>query len=381
MQKPLKDIVVLEFSQYLSGPVAGLRLADLGARVIKIERPDGGDACRKLVIKNLWLEDNSLLFHTINRNKESFTVDLKDIEGLNLVKELIKTADVLTHNFRPGTMDKIGLNFEQVHVLNPAIIYLEISGYGNKGPWRSKPGQDLLIQAMSGLTFSTGNKNNNPMPFGLSIADYLCGNQAVQGVLAALLRRQKTNKGALIQLSLLESIIDFQFEFFTTYFLSNQQHQRSEINNGHALLSAPYGIYQTADGYIAVAMMPIEKIAAVIGCSALSAYRSNNAFEKRDEIKSKLIVHFLTAGSQYWLEKMEAADLWVMPVLDWHQLQQTEAFQQLRLSQRIKVGRIHQIATTRCPIRINGEQLLSDRPAPVLSANTAQIIEELKQKA
>src|ERR1700743_458388 len=129
---PLHGLTVLEFSQYLSGPSAGLRLADLGARVIKIERPGAGDACRHLSIKNLWVDGDSLLFHTINRNKESFTADLKSTEGLHQIKKLIAIADVLTHNFRPGVMESAGLDYESVKRLNPKIIYGAISGYGKE---------------------------------------------------------------------------------------------------------------------------------------------------------------------------------------------------------------------------------------------------------
>jgi crotonobetainyl-CoA:carnitine CoA-transferase CaiB-like acyl-CoA transferase len=245
---PLKGLVVLEFSQYLSGPSAGLRLADLGARVIKIERPDGGDAGRKLSIKNLWVDDNSLLFHTINRNKESFTANLKDKEDLEVVKKIISKADVLIHNFRPGVMEKRGLDYAKVQQINPRIIYGEISGYGKEGPWKNKPGQDLLLQAMTGLTYTTGNGSSDPVPFGIAVTDILCGAQLVQGILAALIRRQKKGVGAFIEISLMESLLDFQFELLTTYYTNRQQPQRSNVQNGHPLLSAPYGIYATADG-------------------------------------------------------------------------------------------------------------------------------------
>jgi crotonobetainyl-CoA:carnitine CoA-transferase CaiB-like acyl-CoA transferase len=142
---PLQGLLVLEFSQYLSGPSAGLRLADLGARVIKVERPGTGDAGRRLSIKNLWTDDSSLLFHTINRNKESYTADLKNADDLALVKKLIEKADVLTHNFRPGIMEKVGLSYAEVVKLNPRIIYGAVSGYGTEGPWKNRPGQDLLL--------------------------------------------------------------------------------------------------------------------------------------------------------------------------------------------------------------------------------------------
>ncbi|MEO8403168.1 MAG: CaiB/BaiF CoA-transferase family protein [Chitinophagaceae bacterium] len=195
----LDGLVVVEFCQYLSGPSAGLRLADLGARVIKIERPGTGDAGRKLAIKNLWVDDSSLLFHTINRNKESYTANLKDEADIEDIKKILEKADVVIHNFRPGVMQKMGLDYDCVMEINPRIIYAEISGYGKEGPWKNKPGQDLLLQSMTGLAYTTGNGNNGPVPFGIAIADILCGAQLVQGILGGLIRRQKTGKGAFIE--------------------------------------------------------------------------------------------------------------------------------------------------------------------------------------
>ncbi len=369
---PLKGLIVLEFSQYLAGPSACLRLADLGAEVIKIERPGVGDAGRKLAIKNLWVDDNSLLFHTINRNKKSFTANLKDHEDLAIIKKLISKADVLVHNFRPGVMEKSGLDYETVKALNPGIIYSVISGYGKDGPWKDKPGQDLLLQSVTGLAFTTGNGNNGPVPFGVSIADILCGAQLVQGVLAALIRRQKKGVGALIELSLLETLLDFQFELFTTYYANRQQPRRSHINNGHPLLSAPYGIYQTADGHLALAMMDIQILAKAIHCDALESYTSARSFSERDDIKEILSSHLRTKPTAYWLKALQEQDLWAMEVLDWEQMLKEEAYNVLQMEQLINVGN-GSIRTTRCPIRINGERLYSNVPAPQLGAHNNEI--------
>lgn len=379
MKLPLNGVTVIEFSQYLAGPVAGLRLADFGARVIKVERPEKGEAGRHLAIKNLWADESSLLFHTINRNKESIVADFKNPKDIQFIKQLIKVADVMTHNFRPGVMESIGLDYSSVKKLNPRIIYAEISGYGKKGPWSQKPGQDLLIQSISGLAYSTGNKNDHPMPFGLGIGDYLCGNQTVQAILAALIRRHKTGRGARLELSLLESLIDFQFEFFTTYFQSHKQHKRSEINNGHSLLSAPYGIYQTTDGYIAVAMMPLKKLNLAIQCDELERFAEKDAFGKRDEIKEILSRHFLTAPTSLWLERGKKYDLWLMPVLNWKELKESSTYQGLHLEQVFTSGE-RKITTTRCPIRYNKQYLLSDRPAPKLGEHTDKLKTALSKK-
>ena len=155
MTKPLEGLTVLEFSQFLSGPYAGLRLADLGARVIKIERPEVGDLCRNLYISDTDLEGDSTLFHAINRNKESFAANLKDTKDIELVKKLIEKADIITQNFRPGVIERIGLDYKNVKKINPKIVYGTISGYGSDGPWSSLPGQDLLAQSRTCLLYTS----------------------------------------------------------------------------------------------------------------------------------------------------------------------------------------------------------------------------------
>ncbi len=373
---PLKGIVVLEFCQYLAGPSAGLRLADLGARVIKIERPGGGEAGRKLAIKDLWVDESSLLFHTINRNKESFTANLKDKEDLAVIKKLITKADVLIHNFRPEVMGRNGLDYSAVNAINPRIIYAAISGYGTKGPWKDKPGQDLLLQSMTGLAYTTGNGNNGPVPFGISIADIMAGSQLVQGILGGLIRRHKTGKGALIEVSLMESLLDFQFELLTTYYTTKQQPKRSNVANGQPLLSAPYGVYDTADGHIAIAMMDIHMLADTIGCNELRNYTIDEAFSRRDEIKTVLATHLLKQSTDYWLGLLQDAGLWSMHVLNWEEMTNEVAYQSLGMEQKIKVGE-EEITTTRCPIRINGERLVSGKRAPGVGEHNELIKEEL----
>ena len=372
---PLKGLVVLEFSQYLSGPSAGLRLADLGARVIKIERPDGGDAGRKLAIKNLWVNDSSLLFHTINRNKESFTANLKDKDDLEVVKKLIQKADVLIHNFRPGVMQKCGLDYPTVQQINPRIIYGEISGYGKEGPWKNKPGQDLLLQAITGLAYTTGNGSGDPVPFGIAVTDILCGAQLVQGILAALIRRQKKGVGALIEISLIESLLDFQFELLTTYYTNRQQPQRSNVRNGHPLLSAPYGIYATADGYIALAMMDIHVLAEAIDCKPLKTFSKEEAFASRDQIKMILEEYMTTRKTKHWMEALHHHGLWAMEVLDWEKMMNHPAYKSLQMEQTIHVGE-REIVTTRCPIAINEQKLFSEKPAPGLGEHNKKVLND-----
>ena len=351
----------------MAGPAAGLRLADLGARVIKIEKPGSGESGRKIAIKNLFAGDNSIVFHTINRNKESSGADLKDAQDLERVKKLIAQADVMTHNFRPGIMEKLGLSYEEVKKINPRIVYGVVTGYGSKGPWAAKPGQDLLLQSLSGLTFLSGDKQDPPTPFGIAVADIFCGAHLVQGILAALVRRGKTQQGALVEVSLLESILDFQFELLTTYL--NDGHkapERAASGNAHAYLSAPYGIYQTRDRYLALAMEDLGHLGQILGCEDLLAYPKGAWFSKRDEIMA-LLGHFLRRkNTADWLALLEPADIWCADVLNYEELLRHEAFHVLQMSQEVLLPENEVLQTTRCPIRIDGKRLFSSRPGPLV---------------
>ncbi|RME90118.1 MAG: CoA transferase [Verrucomicrobia bacterium] len=378
MNRPLDGILVLEFAQYLAGPYAGLRLADLGARVIKIERPGTGDACRQLATKNLFVDGDSLVFHTINRNKESFAANLKDPKDLELVKRLIAKADVMTHNFRPGVMEKIGLDYESVSALNPRIVYGEVTGYGKEGPWRAKPGQDLLVQALSGLTWLTGNADDPPVPFGLAAADMICGTHLAQGILAALAARERTGRGSLVEVSLLESVLDLQFEVLTTHFNDGGQlPRRARYRNAHAYLGAPYGIYETKDGYIAIAMGSLTRLGELIGLPSLAEFDKDPAdrFDKRNEIKLALAAQFKTRTTAEWLAVLEPADYWCADVFDYPRLLAHEGYRVLGMEQEVRRPNGATVRTLRCPIRIDGQRLYSDVAAPVLG-NANQTLNE-----
>ena len=381
--KPLEHLLVVDFSQFLSGPSASLRLADLGARVIKIERPDVGDLCRQLYISNLSLDGDSTLFHSINRNKESFAADLKNPTDLSTIRRLICQADVMIQNFRPGVMDRVGLGYPAVHELNPGLIYGEVTGYGTSGPWVTKPGQDLLIQSISGLPYLNGDAGQPPVPFGLAVADILAGAHLVQGILAALVRRGVSGAGAHVEVSLLESVLDLQFEVLTTYLNDGGKPPvRSSVNNAHAYLGAPYGIYATEDGYIALAMGSIVRLGELLGCPALTTYdQPASLFDERDEIKSILVHHLCQKTTGHWLGILEPADIWCSDVLTWDSLLQHQGFSALNMVQTItRPGEGDQppvvMRTTRCPIRIDGELLTSPQPAPRIGEHTNRLRQE-----
>jgi crotonobetainyl-CoA:carnitine CoA-transferase CaiB-like acyl-CoA transferase len=253
-----------------------------------------------------------------------------------------------------------------VRTLNPRLIYGSVTGYGREGPWAEFPGQDLLAQSLSGLVWLSGDRNQGPIPMGLAIADILTGAHLVQGLLAALIQRGNTNKGALVEVSLLESIVDFQFEVLTTYLNDGgRAPQRSSVNNAHAYLAAPYGIYATADGHLAVAMGSLTTLAQALECPALSGFdQAKNAFAKRDEIKAVLASHLSQQSTAHWLERLRAVDYWCAPVLHWHELLEHEAFRCLDMLQTVRRDRGGEIRTTRCPIRFDRVRPESPRAAP-----------------
>ena len=374
--KPLEGITVLDLSQFLSAPSATLRLADLGAHVIKIERPGIGDICRTMYISNCKIDGDSSLFHAINRNKESVALDLKDPATRPQLEKLIAKADVMVVNYRPGVAERLGVDYESAAKINPSIVYGEVTGYGTTGPWVKKPGQDLLAQALSGICWLNGNANQPPMPMGLSVGDLFAGQHLVQGILAAILRSKREGVGAHVEVNLMKSLLDAQFEVFTTYLNDGQKPPvRSKVNNASAFIDAPYGIYKTADGFIAIAMVPVPRLGELIGCDALQAYIDPESWHtKRDEIKNTLAEHLSDNTTKHWLSILEPADIWCSDVYTWKKLMATEAFADLHMVQTVKRDNGTEIHTTCCPIIIDGQRPQGGNAAPTVGQDTDKYI-------
>lgn len=375
---PLAGLLVVDMSQFLSGPYCTLRLMDLGARVIKIERPDGGDLSRRLYLSDGESGD-STIFHAINRSKESLALDLKSEDDIQALRRLISKADVLVQNFRPGVIERLGLDYEAASEINPRLVYCSISGYGEEGPWVSRPGQDLLAQSRSGIMWLNGDDGQGPVPFGLAIGDMLAGAAAAQGILAALVRRGITGKGGLVETSLLESLVDLQVEVLTVHMNSgNKLPQRSGFRGAHAYLPAPYGVYPASDGYLAIAMTPISKLADLLDMQELAPYRDDpkSWFTARDEIKARIAARIATDTVEAWLAILEPADIWCAKVLNWPELLESEGFGVLDMLQTVGRGDGISLHTTRSPLRIDGIRPKFERAAPHVGEHNAAIWEE-----
>ena len=365
--RPLEGLLVLDFSQFLAGPVAAMRLADLGARVIKIERPGVGDIGRTLAFAGRVIDDDTVSFHAMNRNKQSIAADLKDATDLAYVRHLVAQADVIIQNFRPGVMERIGLDYESVREINPSIVYASATGYGTTGPWKDRPGQDLLAQSISGIPWLNGSATDGPVPVGLSIADHLLSCHIAQGVTALLVRRFRTGQGGFVESSLLESMLDLQFELLSTRLNDESIHvERHGEHSAHAFLAAPYGTYPTADGYIALAMNPIPKLGQLLDVPALEAMTDpQEAWDRQEEIEAVLAATFALQPTDHWLAILDAADVWCAPVLTLDELLASEGFAAIEMTQEV-TRRGKTITTTRSPLRIDGEILTSTKAAPLL---------------
>lgn len=376
---PLDGFLVLDFSQFLAGPVSAMRLADLGARVIKIERPGVGDIGRTLAFAGLESDGDTLSFHIMNRNKESFAADLKNQSDLAEVKALVAKADVIIQNFRPGVIERLGLGYEDVKKINPRIVYGSASGYGTTGPWIERPGQDLLAQSISGLPWLNGQEGHPPIPVGLAVADIFTSTHLAHGITALLLRRERTGVGGFVEASLIESMLDLQFELISAKLFDSA----TAVKRGagaHAFLSAPYGLYKTTTGYLAIAMTPVPQLGQLLGLD-LSMYEDPQSWwSEQSAIVKKLSDLLSTQSTDHWLAILDKADIWCAPVLTLPELIESEGFKELDMTQetvrRGKSGAEVKIPTTRSPMKIDGKTIKHRKGAPHVGEDTEKIRKE-----
>lgn len=369
---PLEGILVVDFSQFLAGPYASLRLLDMGARVIKVENTEGGDLCRYHYLSDTRIGSDSTLFHAINRGKESVALDLKSAEGLATARALVEQADVVIQNFRPGVIDRLGLGYDAVRALNPDVIYGSVSGYGTAGDWSELPGQDLLAQARSGVMWLSGNADDGPVPVGLPIADISAGANLAMGLLAALFRHARTGVGALVETSLLESLADLQFELLTTFLNNgNRLPKRLASGSAHGYLAAPYGIYATAEGHLALAMSPLGDLGRALGLDALARLsdQAEAGFSHRDEIHAMIAARLLGQTARHWEAELGGKNIWCARVLTWPEMIAAPSFRGLGLVQQIPGAAEAPSQFLRAPFRLDGAAPRVRSAGPVLDAD------------
>lgn len=374
---PLKGLVVADFTQLAQGPWATQMLGDMGADIIKIE-PEKGDWMRHYAYGNLYPNGESISFVSFNRNKRSIALNLKDPEGVKIAMSIISKADILVENFRPGVMDRLGLGYEEIKKTNPKLVYCSSSGYGSSGPYLHRAGQDLLAQSIGGGSALNGKKGDMPVVTAVGQADLLTSLFINQAIMAALYSRSKTGKGQKIEANLLNSVVGFHIQEITAYLHKGANPERSESGIPNPWLGAPYGLYNTSDGYIAIGMNSVQKLAQVIGLEKYDseAYASNNIIESRDEIRFDFDAVFQSKATEEWLALLLEHDIWCSQVNSFDEMVNDPQIKHNEMIIEIEHPTIGKVKTTGFPVWFSDTPQKIYKSAPLLNEHADEILKE-----
>lgn len=306
---------VLDCSIAMAGPFAAQRLGDLGADVIKVE-PVTGEWQRFRSAGGALGNRINTSFLSLNRNKRSLAVDLKSAEGKAILLEMVKTADVFIQNYRPGVAKRLGVDYATLSAINPKLVYVSMSGFGESGPYVDRPGQDLILQAMSGAMLSAGREGDPPAPAGQFLADAVTAYSAFEGALAALLHRERTGEGQLVEVNMLDAVVTFQMQEMSVFTAGGKPQTRSAEPHAHSYIRSPYGVFATADGFIVVAFAGLAKFGELIGEPSFAAFEDeeSDSWTHRDAIFAATRERLKHRPSAEWLELFRAHDVWSGPV-------------------------------------------------------------------
>lgn len=388
MNSPLEGLRVLDLSRILAGPSCAQTLGDLGADVIKIERPDKGDDTRGWGPPFLKDRDGndtleSAYFMSTNRNKRSLTIDISSQDGLEIINDLIDKSDVLIENFKVGDLKRRGLDWDTVHARNPNIVYCSITGFGQSGPYATRPGYDFVVQGMGGLMSITGETEGMPMKVGVPISDIMAGMYATVSILAALRERDQTGSGRHIDISLLDCQVGWLYNQASNYLIGGTEPQR--LGNAHPNI-VPYETFATADGHINLAVgndnqferlcQAIERPDLVdISRSATNTQRLVNRNAILIEIRSE----FTKRSSSKWLADLQTAGIPCGPINTLAQVFDDPHIQARGIVQEVEHSAAPDVKAKimRTPIRMEGHELDVRLPPPMLGEHTNEILSEM----
>jgi crotonobetainyl-CoA:carnitine CoA-transferase CaiB-like acyl-CoA transferase len=375
---PLDHIRIVSFNHYLMGPLGVQLLADMGADVIAVE-PIQGAWQRHWAGANRNVDGQSVLFLAANRNKRSLALNLKSRDGIEVARRLVRTADVLAENFRPGVMAKLGLGYEELRSEDPRLIYASASGYGQDGPYVERPGQDLLIQALSGLAAITGNAQDRARAVGVSAVDHHGATLFAMGILAALVARSTSDRGCRVDVDLLSAGLHLQAESLTCYF--NGGSNPSSVNPpryiGGWYYSAPYGIYPTMDGHMAVSLTPLDKLATALELRKLADFSAEEAFSRREEIAILIGETMSRRSTAEWLDVLAGSEVWHAPVNDYAAVRENPQVRHNNSIVTIPGSSGAPITLVSHPVRYDGQIPPIRFPPQPLGAQTEEILHEL----
>ena len=376
MKGPLEGIKVVELAQIMAGPTCGMLLADMGADVIKVEKLPGGDDTRSYTEPSQAGE--SAAFMILNRNKRGIAVNLKKPGGLEVVKRLLAGADVVTENYRKGTLEKLGLGYEVLRELNPRLVYCAVSGYGRTGPYADKGGFDLIAQGFAGIMSITGEPGGPPAKSGTSIADINAGILAALGIVSALVARATTGRGQVVETSLMEAAIQQTYWQSAIFFATGEN--SGPTGSAH-ILTAPYQAFPTSDGWINIGganQSNWERIVKVIGRPELAAdarFRTNGDRMKNLAALTPLIAERLRARpSAEWIRAFEDAGVPVGPVNKIGDMLADPQVAARDMVVEVEHPKVGAMKTLGLPIKFSDTPGKVRRPAPLLGEHTDEVL-------
>ncbi|MCC6315623.1 MAG: CoA transferase [Thermomicrobiales bacterium] len=366
---------VIDLTQMLAGPLCGMRLGDLGADVIKVEPPASGEFNRTHSLAGAYVNGEATTFLALNRNKRSVAIDLKHPDGVAAFRDLVRSADALVQNFRAGVTDRLGIGYAQLREINPRLVYCSISGYGQSGPYRDRPGQDLVVQGYSGSMWAVGKMDDPPIPSALWAADAMTGYQAAIGILGALLARERTGTGQHVEVNMLSVVMDAQAQELVTYLNTGVLPTRSAETSAHAAIPAPYGVYETADGWITLAMCALPALGRAIGVARLEEMTDyDDGVRFRDEVYRLVRPAMKARRTADWMTVLDAVNVWSGPVYTHADLERDPhivATDALIAVDHPVAGRVRMPTP---PLRMSETPTGVRMPAPLLGEHTAEVL-------
>lgn len=376
MSKALDGVTIADFSQMMQGPWGTMTLADMGADVIKIE-PIGGEYEHDVSVSGEMYRGRSPYYLAMNRNKRSVAVDLKDERGREAVRDIVAEADVLVENFRPGVMERLGFGYEDVREYNPSIVYASASGYGSTGPYEDRPGQDLLVQALSGIMKTTGRRGDPPTAAGTFVADELSALFTVLHVVIALYYREQTGEGQRIESSLLNSMIAGMCQEVTATTNLNVNFERPDRNISHSQFGAPYGVYETADGHLAISLGSLDDLAVALDLDVIANFDTpKRAFERRDQIHEEIESVTRDYGRDDLLDRLLEADIWAASVNSLEEMAEDPQVRHNEMLIEIDDPSVGTFKTTGFPVEMSETPGSVERPPPRVGEHTEEVLQE-----
>lgn len=375
--KPLEGVKVLSLTHYLQGPSCVQFLADLGADVVKVERIGGGFERKWSGARTYLANRTSVFFLLAGRNQRSIELDFRKESGRAVLWSLIESSDVLVENFRPGTLAKYGLSFEEVEARNPRLVYCSLSGYGPDGPNSMRPGQDLLVQSESGMAWLTGREQDPPMPVGSAMVDQHAATLGALGILAALIERGRTGKGMRVDSNLLSAALDLQIEPFNYYLNGGELWDRSASGVSTRFHQAPYGTFATADGWLTVSLTDGATLAKAFSDPEFEELTGDDQFSKREEINTRVASLLRADDTQTWERILKSNGVWCARVQTYDEVvadPQLEANGSVIDYVDASAGPVRLLAH---PIRYNKQVPIMERTPPSLGQHTTEVLREL----